>query len=281
MYITPIPLLTFSRGLKNRHGHPSASRRDPAQSGYALLMVMMVLLTLTVSATYMFQQTRDATQMSGNERDYQAAVRMAEGAMNTVMGGILGNASLDGDAVPDQNELGQKAQELQPDKMTAVGLAALPYAFFVRDGSSTTRVQSNDFKPHLLQLVANGEASSGDYSTASNQAVSNQRLRIGDLFIAGGARPLIYTPSSTGLSRSALAWNALGEPRQAVAVWLEYARNNADALDVYVQAAAQVGSAKAYTQRLLGQTNAISARNPNGPGVLALETVLAEAHHGN
>jgi len=125
------------------------------------------------------------------------------------------------------------------------------YMYYV---SSSAALEHN--APSLLQRVANGEAATVTASTLASQKVDDNtsQLRVNDLF-GNGFAPKLLTLNANSLliASNAASWDAESAPEKAAA-WVEVIVNpdNPNAVDLIVQAVAQVGKAKSYVQRYAG-----------------------------
>ena len=144
------------------------------------------------------------------------------------------------------------ANEAKPDSFTPLLPLPVGYEFFASTGAGIT-----ESTPRLIQMVANGEARNAGMAANSQAVLLNgaHQLRVNDLFIDASLRPLLLTQDRNGLTFSGNTWSGESNPEKA-AVWLEIARDpdpaHASWYDLYIESAAQVGTAKAYVQRFVG-----------------------------
>ena len=239
------------------------------------LMLVMVLLVVTVSTSLHFHQRLVAsTLMSGATRDNSESLMLAESAMEMLRGGFINTlCSIDDCSVlgPDSQRTGSAVSK-KMDSVDALntGLAGsgVPYVYYV--GAATQQ------SPSILQSVANdGAGVTGTACTiaSASRAISavGCNLDIDTLFGGAGTdfRPLLYTTQSipgttqsNGLlvASNAANWQAVLDSDTyndtVAAAWIELTVNadpeNPDAVDLWVQASAQVGPARSYVQRYLG-----------------------------
>lgn len=213
------------------------------QKGYSLLAVVVLLSLFAVIALQFLDRTTKSIQISGYARDSAESLVLAEAAMNTLYGSFVYDADLDGANGPDNlTTVNTKPGQIE---------ISLPYMYFVNGGAGVDQTA-----PSLLQRIADGEAAAQG-GAVNNHGTSAARLRIDNLFQAGNAgAPImfVHAPDEPAkLKRVTTTWSATNATRKAAA-WLELTKN--PLLDgtygIYVQAAAQVGDAKAYVQRFAG-----------------------------
>jgi len=124
--------------------------------------------------------------------------------------------------------------------------------FYVSTGAALDQTA-----PSLLQKIADGEASNAAAVVYALPRISNATatVRVNSLFIGAATRPMLYTLNNNGLLIDSVAanWNAETNTSKAAA-WIEVTQDpvQADAIDLYVQAVAEVGSAHTYLQRYIG-----------------------------
>lgn len=238
----------------------------PAQQGYILPFVLVLLVALLAGSISFFSRANDSTQLSGASRDYDQAMLLAESGANWVLGrftnGLTGTfvgigcaaASMPGDLNCDNtldNSQGRPANFAPTNALLTLG-----YEFYLRDAVNTL---STAAAPGTLQMVADGEArDQTQNATFNNNGIlpgATPRLRVNDLFVSATIRPILLVQSQAGLARSTATWNAEAAPEKA-AVWLEVSRNPnpsyAGWFDLYLCSAARVGNAKGYLQRYIG-----------------------------
>ncbi len=227
------------------------------QQGAILIFVLFILGILIVSSTQFFSMATESTKISGAARDSSESLLLTESAMEMLRGqfinnldyeGVVSVASCDNSGVStDKCEAG----EIRNNMTTPLNFL-MPYMYYVSDVASLDQDQ-----PSLLQKVANGE---GAFDTNSAQLASQTvssavtSLRVNNLFTAG-FQPFLYSINDNGLlvNSAAADWDAEDSTHKAAA-WIEVVLNPDDieAIDMYVQAVAQVGSARTFTQRYVG-----------------------------
>ncbi|MFV2058196.1 MAG: hypothetical protein ACC707_17150, partial [Thiohalomonadales bacterium] len=224
-----------------------------------LILSAVFLFVLVASSAHFYYRTTENTSMTGIARDSNKALLMAESAMEHLRGEFVQSrlntdnttrvtTCVDGGVTDDTCE--SAAIQGNMDNPTT---KLFEYMYFI---SASNALENTT--PQLLQRIANGESS----LIAANQLTSNKivagtaQLRINDLFNSGASlQPRLYTLSANSrLTASAAAdWDAEINPQKASA-WIEVIvnPNNANAVDLIVQAVAQVGKSKNYMQRLVG-----------------------------
>jgi len=237
--------------IKEQHSRSIRMDRIPAmpgrEKGYILLLVAVFIMILMASSAQFFSRVTENTRMSGGMRDNNEAALLAESALNHLMGQFVNTLDADGNGVADKADAGA-IQANMADPTTVLS----PYMFYV-----STATALDQTSPSLLQKVADGEASNVAAAALVNPRVSNATatVRVNSLFISAANKPMLYTQNGNGLLvDSAVAnWNAETNPGKAAA-WLEVIQNpnQADAVDLYVQATAEVGNAHTYLQRYIG-----------------------------
>jgi len=211
------------------------------------------------SAHFYFRTTEN-TIASGTVRDSSQALLLAESAMELMRGQLVLNR-LDSDNTtrvaacedPNNNNATSdicEAAEIRSN-MSDPSSKLFSYMYYISSASALEHSA-----PSILQRVANGEAANASASTLASQTIaeSDNQLRINDLF-GNGFAPRLYLLNSNALltASNAANWNAEGAAEKAAA-WVEVIVNpsNSNAVDLYVQAVAQVGKAKSYVQRYAG-----------------------------
>ncbi len=228
------------------------------QRGLSLILVL-VLLTIAVSTSlYFHQRLVGSTDISATTRDNSTSLMLAESALEHLRGGYLNKLCTSTDcSLKDMERLGAAVAGNMDDVAaldTLLGESKVEYAYYV--GAADL------FSPGILQRVANIDAGSGRAAcTINSHAVpaADCKLDINALFGAG-YRPQLYTTNANGLlvSSSLADWKAVTEASTyndtVAAAWIELTRSalDADDVDVWVQASAQVGIAKSYIQRYVG-----------------------------
>ena len=220
-------------------------RNPHRQSGYILIISVILLGAMLIATINYFEQSTDSIQMSGYNRDAAEALLLAESAMNMLYGQFVFGQDVDGDALPDRDET---FDENSPNVLP------LHYMYFRSNNNAIDAQQ-----PSILQLVANGEARSG--SARAGTTVKNHRvpgnavnLLISELY-ANNLKPVLYLlDANNQLTVSNNIWTNVNNNQKAAVAWLELTREQAGAnrINVYVQAAAKVGSSINYVQRYVG-----------------------------
>ncbi len=217
------------------------------ESGYILLMVAVFILILLGGSTQFFTRATESTRISGGVRDNTEARLLAESALNHLMGRFVNTLDANGNGTPDKTDAGFIQLNMADPRPFL-----MPYMFYASAGTAIDQTG-----PSLLQKVANGEARNVANVPLVDPRVGQgtARLRVDDLFIGAGVRPMLYTLDANGMlvGSAAASWSAETNPRKAAA-WIETTRNpdQADAVDIYVQAVARAGNAHCYLQRYVG-----------------------------
>lgn len=220
------------------------TRMRAHESGYAVLLVAVILSILLVVAMDFLNQTTRSSQMAENSRDSAQARQMAENAANLLYGRFTYGADINGDGITDKLQAG--VDPAQPPVTLS-----LPYVFFVTEAGAIDQTT-----PSLLQRVADGEARNEPGEIVTQRIPSTiTRLIVNNLFSAVYA-PLMYVQDASGeIVLSAKYW-AQENAYQKAAVWLELVKSSAGDLNLYVSSASQVGSSKSYVQRFVGTYSA-------------------------
>jgi len=231
-------------------------KKGSRQKGYILLIVALFLSVLMVASTQFFLKTTDHTTSSGMTRNSIQSVLVAESAMNLVMGRFMS-----GDASEDAKNSSAYIGN-QVDLANMLSDSDLANMYYVTNTEIANEI--NITSPRILQAIANGEASAVALSAVGSQRITTSvddplvRMRVNDLFDTGGAstfRPSLFILNAAGLliNSPQTSWNAETSPVKA-AGWLELIINpgNAQVVDVFIQAMADVDGAKSYLQRYLG-----------------------------
>ena len=281
-----------------RHQTPILSRARPPlrhERGITLILVL-ILLVIAVAASAFFNNSMvNSTRISGANRDNSASLLLAESAMETLRGRLLNEMDDDNggesDTCDDSCELHEIVLEEYLASSTDVltMLAEADYVYFAGDGTNGI----SETRPSVLQKVANGEAAmlgSGTRVTSQEVASSMDEILCQDLF--SGGTPMLFTTgpgldwagSTTSNTNNLLvasayaSWDAQkagNDYNQTIAAaWAEITQNpaNLNAMDLWVQAIAQVGWSKSYLQRYIG-----TYYPPAGGGGLTDIGVLIEA----
>jgi len=223
-------------------------------------MSAVFLFLLMAGSAHFYFRTSENTIASGTVRDSSQALLLAESVMELMRGELVLNRLNTDNTTrvaacedPNNNNATSdicEAAEIRSN-MSNPSAKLFAYMYYI---SASTALEHNS--PSLLQRVANGEAAATTAATLSSQKVdeSDSQIRINDLF-GNGFAPRMYTLNSNSLlvPSNAANWNAETAPEKAVA-WVEVIVNpdNANAVDLIVQAVAQVGKAKSYVQRYAG-----------------------------
>lgn len=248
-----------------------AIRIRPAQCGYILPFVLVLLAILMAGSASFFYRSTEEAKLSGATRDYDQARLLAESGMNLVLGritnfsatsAVIGTSAavipcIAAASAPAVNDLNcnntADANEAKPASFTPTLPLPVGYEFFL---TGVAGAGITETRPGILQRVANGEARNSSSALAGQSVATNiNALRINDLFISASLRPLLLTQSQNGLTFSANTWDK--EPAaEKTAVWLEVSRDadpaHATWYDLYLCSAAQVGNSKSYIQRFVG-----------------------------
>lgn len=224
----------------------TAPKHPRCQDGFVLPFALVLLVVLIMLSAGFFNRSADSAVFSASTRDSGQAMLLAESALNRIYGQFANGRDVDGQGNADATD----AKSIMTVISAPPATLSVKYIFYRTSGTAI-----DQYQPDILQRVANGEARNSGASLTS-QAVANGtgRLRVNDLFVSNVMRPMLYVRDNSGLSASAAAsWDA-EIATEKVAAWIEVTRNASHSgwLDVYVQAAAQVGGAKAYTQRFIG-----------------------------
>lgn len=216
------------------------------QAGFILPFALVLLVLLIMLSAGFFNRSADSALFSGSARDSSQAMLLAESALNRLYGQFANGKNVDGLNGVDKDDI----KDLPVAMATPPSPLNVKYLFYRTGGAGIDQTG-----PDLLQRVANGEArNTGATLTTQGLANGTTMLKTNNLFVSSAMRPMLYVRDSTGLSASsATSWDA-ETGAEKVAVWIELTRNATHSgwLDVYVQAVAQVGAAKAYVQRYIG-----------------------------
>ncbi|MBI1195178.1 MAG: hypothetical protein GC138_04980 [Gammaproteobacteria bacterium] len=231
------------------HAHRFDRMPAPPKSerGYILLLVAIFILVLMSTSAQFFNRVTENTRMSGGMRDNNEAVLLAESALNHLMGQFVNSLDANANGTADKTDAGA----IQVN-MTDPSGVLMPYMFYVSTGTALDQTT-----PSLLQKVADGEASNAAAAAYAVPRVSSgtATVRVNSLFISAAMKPMLYTVNNNGLLIDSAAANWNGEANSSkAAAWIEVAQtpNQADAVDLYVQAVAEVGNAHTYLQRYIG-----------------------------
>lgn len=216
------------------------------QAGFILPFALVLLVILIMLSAGFFNRSADSAAFSGATRDSGQALLLAESALNRLYGQFASGKNVDGQSGADKDDI----KGLRTVMATPPSPLNVKYVFYRTGGAGIDQAS-----PDILQRVANGEARNTG-ATLATQGVANgtAMFKTNNLFVSSAMRPMLYVRDSTGLSASgAASWDA-ETGAEKVAVWIELTRNPTHSgwLDVYVQAVAQVGAAKAYVQRYIG-----------------------------
>jgi len=269
----------MAAGMKTmRHQTPILSRARPPlrhERGITMILVLLLLIIAVAASAFFNNSMVNSTRISGANRDNSASLLLAESAMETLRGRLLNEMDDDyggeSDSCDDSCEIHEIVLEGYLASSTDVlsMLTEADYVFFAGNGTSGI----SEFRPSVLQKVANGEAAmlgSGTRVTSQEVASSMDEILCQDLFTGG--TPMLFTTgpgmdwagSATTNTNHLLVASAYAswDEQQAgndfnktiAAAWTEITLNPADsnAMDVWVQAIAQVGWSKSYLQRYIG-----------------------------
>ena len=225
-----------------KRGNFSNPRR---QSGYILIVSVILLGAMLMATLGFFQQSADSVQISGYDRDSAEALLLAESGMNMLYGTFIFGEDIDGDGNTDKDV---SFNINNPD--------LLSYMFFV---SAADDIKISATEPGILQRISNGQARSASHSAIM---ITNNRVPAGDgnLLISelfnGDSAPITYEQDNITheLKNNGDSWATLRTANKNAAVaWLELIRSTDDGpIEIYVQAAAQVGKSINYVQRYVG-----------------------------
>lgn len=223
---------------------PALPKRE---RGYILLLVTIFMLVLMGTSAQFFTRVTENTRMSGGMRDNNEAALLAESALNHLMGQFVNNLDANANGNADKADSGA----IQVNMADPSGVL-MPYMFYVSTGTALDQTA-----PSLLQKVADGEASNAAAAAYAVPRVGSgtATVRVNSLFISAAMKPMLYTVNNNGLLVNSAAANWAGEANTSkAAAWIEVTQNpnQADAVDLYVQAAAEVGNAHTYLQRYVG-----------------------------
>ena len=230
--------------IKKRGGFSNPKK----QSGYILIVSVILLGVMLIATLNFFEQSADSIQMSGYSRDSSEALLLAESAMNMLYGTFKFDGDIDGDENIDRSE-GFSLQDPSP--------LPLPYMYF-RSDLDTIGITAT--QPSILQRIADGEARSGTTKTAVNIANNvvpelAQHLLINELFNTN-TRPVLFTLNETNQLDfiTDKTWaETINENDKAAVAWLELTRPTENGpVEIYVQAAAKVGRSINYVQKFVG-----------------------------
>lgn len=221
-----------------------------SQRGYVLLVVLVFLAILLSAGAHFYINSTEHAKQAGGIRDITESVLFAESAMYRGVGDFLFSEDDDtASALP--NFLNEADNFLNV-------VNNVPPLFYITD-TSTADTELDQTSPSLLQIVANGEAALVDATEITDQRIETNagsltQLRINDLFHATSEfRPNLYVIDQvTGLlvDSGATDWDS-EEAVSKAAVWYEVTAASNAAVDVYVQAVAEVDGRKSYMQRIM------------------------------
>ncbi len=210
-------------------------------SGYILIVTLVLLSALLIISLNYLERTADSMQLSGYNREAAESLVLAESAMNFVYGNYNYGADLD----KDGNNL---VDSDQPIDINALNALPLPYLYFVTAAGVPAIDQA---LPSILQRVANGEArGTGNGINGHVVSADSQQLLVQNLY-SEPARPLVITLGvNNELEVSANNWADIST---GAAVWFEIVQNPVlnGSFQAYIQVVSKVGNAKSYSQRLI------------------------------
>ncbi len=225
-------------------------------SGYILIVTVVLLSALLIISLNYLERTADSLQLSGYNREAAESLVLAENAMNYVFGNFIYGADLDkdGNNLVDIN---------QPININALNALPLPYLYFVTAAAVPAIDQA---LPSILQKIANGEArGTGNGINGHVVSANSQQLLVQNLYSAT-ERPIVLTLgvnnelTVNGLAVTANDWANIST---GAAVWFEIVQNpvlNGN-FQVYIQVVSKVGNAKSYSQRLILNLNITLGNN--------------------
>ena len=229
--------------MKINDAQQRLNKLPKTQSGYILILTIVLLAALLGISLNFLQRTSDSLQITGYNRQSSESLLLAENALNMLYGQFMYDATLDDDNIPDNDEA-----ILLNDQ------DELPVQYLYYTVNSDNEVQS---MPSILQKVANGEAD-GTSATISNHAVDSNilKLLVSDLY-TNKASPIIYTlnQNNNKYEVSTKSWSELENSNDGVAAaWMELVKNDqlAGSFQIYVQAVGKVGTSRSYVQRIYG-----------------------------
>lgn len=228
--------------------------------GYILLLVLLFITILMVAGGYFFIRMTSHTQASGEMRDIMRSSQLAEAGLNLVLGQYLDTQTGNSGAVTSLATF-----NVDSDMASIVGITnAIPNLYYITDTNAGFII--NQRTPTILQRVANGEAANATSTILNSpQIVTSEAnplsmLRVNDLFIVNSTtRPRLFKLNAAGLltPSAKTSWNA-EDASAKIAVWFEAIQNPQfnEAVDVYIQAVAEVDGVKSYVQRYVNGSTA-------------------------
>jgi len=211
------------------------------QSGFSLILVMVVILLLSLGTTMFISRSSDEMVAGASRRNSELATGLAESSANLLLTRFISQdvttADMNGDGLEDR-------VEGFADLSTLPLNLPLLYAFYSATG--------NDTSP--IQRVATGESTGTSMAIASQSVPSGtNEMMVNDLFISADVKPYLYTQTSNGLTLSVNTW-AAEKAKNKAAVWMEYEVNKKYPkwVDIYVASAARVGNARGYVRKYVG-----------------------------
>jgi len=254
------------------------------QTGYTLVLVTVFLFILGAASIQFFNQSTESVKISGASRDSTQSLVLAEAAMEYLRGKFINNLDTSTTTKVSSCEISAvtldkcEASVIQKN-ITNPDSSLFHYMYYINDSAQSNQ-GITEIIPGILQTVANNEktisAPSGltsiTPSLSGPRVTKNQaNLGINDLFVNANRHPFLFGVDVDGalspLDFSAdpslwtNAWFRDAELKSQslktmmkAAAWFEIIKNPDDptSVDVFVQAAAQVGYAKSYTQRYVG-----------------------------
>lgn len=269
------------------------------QTGYTLILVTIFLFIIGAASIQFFNQSVESVKISGASRDSTQSLLLAEAAMEKLRGKFIVNLDTDTTAKVTSCETNNvtldkcEASDIQKH-MSDPDSSLFHYMYYT---TAQANLGITETIPAILQKVADNEkniTAPSDLSSIirhlSGPAIAKNQANLGinDLFVSNERHPFLFGVDDNGVltaldfSRDTTKWTNAWfrdaelstqnlHPLMKAAAWFEVIKNPDDpnSVDVFVQAAAQVGYAKSYTQRYVG-----SYFNENVLGDIAL---LSEA----
>jgi len=158
------------------------------QSGFSLILVMVVILLLSLGTTMFISRSSDEMVAGASRRNSELATGLAESSANLLLTRFISQdvttADMNGDGLEDR-------VEGFADLSTLPLNLPLLYAFYSATG--------NDTSP--IQRVATGESTGTSMAIASQSVPSGtNEMMVNDLFISADVKPYLYTQTSNGLT---------------------------------------------------------------------------------
>jgi hypothetical protein len=255
------------------------------QNGYTLVLVTVFLFILGAASIQFFNQSTESVKISGASRDSTQSLVIAEAAMEYLRGKFIND--LDTNATTKVSSCETNAITLDKCEASTIqknitdpNSSLFHYMYYINDSSAPNNQGITEIIPDILQTVATNEKTimpPDDITTVTPSlsgpvvAKGQTNLGINDLFVNSTQHPFLFGVDEDGalsvvdfssdLSKWTNAWFRDDEfglqnlkSHMKAAAWFEIIKNPDDptSVDVFVQAASQVGYAKSYTQRYVG-----------------------------